>query len=109
MHRKHHAKAETEDDPHSPQVHGIMSVLFAGVVHYVREKRNPDTISRYGAGTPDDWLENKVYSKMNFLGIGIVLLINVLLFGVVPGFGLWLVQWRAIPSWAAGVINGVGH
>lgn len=109
VHRKHHAKAETEEDPHSPQVHGIMSVLFAGVVHYVREKRNPETIERYGAGTPDDWLERNIYSKMNFTGILMVLALNVLLFGVVWGFALWLVQMAWIPFWAAGVINGIGH
>ena len=109
VHRKHHAKAETEEDPHSPQIHGIASVLFAGVVHYVREKKNPETIARYGAGTPDDWLERNLYSRMNFLGILIVLAANIALFGVVPGFLLWLVQMAWIPFWAAGVINGVGH
>ncbi len=109
VHRKHHARAETDEDPHSPQVHGIASVLFLGVKHYVREKKNPETLERFGAGTPDDWLERNIYSRFNFAGILSVLALNLLLFGALPGFALWLVQMAWIPFWAAGVINGIGH
>jgi stearoyl-CoA desaturase (delta-9 desaturase) len=109
IHRKHHAKCETADDPHSPQIHGINKVLWGGVVLYVKESRNRDTIERYGHGTPDDWLERNVYARHERLGVTLMLLINLLLFGVVPGFLVWLVQIMWIPFWAAGVINGWGH
>jgi stearoyl-CoA desaturase (delta-9 desaturase) len=108
VHRKHHAKAETAEDPHSPQVHGLASVLWGGVIHYARAKNDPETLSRYGYGTPDDWMEHNVY-KRSRLGVTLMALINVGLFGLVPGMALWAVQMVWIPFWAAGVINGVGH
>ena len=109
IHRKHHAKCETAEDPHSPQIHGINKVLWGGVVLYVKESRNRETIERYGQGTPDDWLERNVYARHERLGVTLMLLIDLLLFGVVPGFLIWLVQIIWIPFWAAGVINGWGH
>src|ERR1700742_4947343 len=81
IHRKHHAKCETEDDPHSPQVLGINRVLFGGVVLYVKESHKPETMSRYGHGTPDDWLERNVYTPMNKWGIMLTLAVDTLLFG----------------------------
>jgi stearoyl-CoA desaturase (delta-9 desaturase) len=109
VHRKHHAKCETVDDPHSPQVMGINAVLWGGVVLYVRESAIKDTIERYGHGTPDDWLERNLYSKYVLLGLTLMGLTNVLLFGLVPGVLILLTQIAWIPFWAAGVINGVGH
>ena len=109
VHRKHHAKVETPDDPHSPQVAGINRVLWGGVFLYVEESRNPATIERYGHGAPEDWLERYVYSKFHILGLTLTGLVNVLLFGIVPGALIFLTQIIWIPFFAAGVINGIGH
>ena len=109
IHRKHHAKCETAEDPHSPQIYGIHRVLWAGVFLYVKEAYNPETMQRYGHGTPDDWLERNVYSKFALFGLTLMGLANVVLFGVVPGLAILAVQIVWIPFWAAGVINGVGH
>lgn len=107
IHRKHHAKCETDQDPHSPQVLGIRKVLFEGAELYRAESRNAETIKRYGHGTPDDWVERNVYRR-NSVGLGIMLVINVILFGPI-GLTIWAVQMLWIPIWAAGVINGIGH
>ena len=109
VHRKHHAKCETRDDPHSPQIYGIRRVLWGGVFLYVKEACNENTLQRYGHGTPDDWLERKVYSNRAKLGLVIMGLINIALFGIVPGLLILAVQIAWIPFWAAGVINGIGH
>jgi stearoyl-CoA desaturase (Delta-9 desaturase) len=109
IHRKHHAKCETAEDPHSPQVHGIHKVLWTGVLLYVKESRNKETMSRYGHGTPDDWMERNLYTPHEKLGVTLLLLINVVLFGPIPGFLIWATQIAWIPFWAAGVINGWGH
>ncbi|MBI3095071.1 MAG: fatty acid desaturase [Rhodocyclales bacterium] len=109
IHRKHHAKCETAEDPHSPQVVGLNRVLWTGVFLYVKESRNPDTTERYGHGTPDDWLERKLYTPLHKLGVVVMLGIDVALFGVWPGVLIWGVQMVWIPFWAAGVVNGIGH
>jgi stearoyl-CoA desaturase (Delta-9 desaturase) len=109
IHRKHHAKCETAEDPHSPQVHGINKVLWAGVLLYVKESYNKDTVERYGHGTPDDWIERKLYSRFATTGVTLLLAIDFVAFGIVPGFLIWATQVAWIPFWAAGVINGVGH
>jgi len=109
IHRKHHAKCETDDDPHSPQRLGIARVLFGGVFLYVKESHRQETLERYGHGTPDDWLERKLYTPLHKLGIVLMLALDLMLFGVVPGALIWGVQMVWIPFWAAGVINGVGH
>jgi len=109
IHRKHHAKCETSEDPHSPQMLGLNKVLWGGVFLYVKESRNHQTMERYGHGTPNDWLENRVYTPFQKYGIVIMLGIDLVLFGLVPGFLIWGVQMLWIPFWAAGVINGVGH
>ncbi len=108
VHRKHHAKVETEDDPHSPQAHGFARVMFLGLWLYRDECRNAETLERYGKGTPDDAIENKLYARVPNLGLLLMLVIDVLLFGWV-GIIIWAVQMLWIPFWAAGVINGVGH
>ena len=109
IHRKHHAKCETAEDPHSPQVKGLPRVLFGGVFLYAKEAHNRATLARYGYGTPDDWLERHVYTPLHKLGIVLMLAVDLALFGLVPGVLVWGVQMAWIPFWAAGVINGVGH
>ena len=109
IHRKHHAKCETEEDPHSPRIHGINKILFGGVVLYVKESYNKETMTRYGHGTPDDWVERNVYTPLNKWGILVMAALDLLFFGVLPGGIIFGVQMAWIPFWAAGVINGVGH
>ena len=109
IHRKHHAKVETVEDPHSPQIHGINKVLWTGVIMYVQESKIKETMERYGHGTPDDWMERNVYSSHAKLGVTLMALIDIVLFGPVTGMLVWATQIVWIPFWAAGVINGVGH
>ena len=108
IHRKHHAKCETPEDPHSPQVLGIRKVLLEGAELYRAEAKNQETLERFGRGTPDDWLEQHLYSRHSSLGITLMLLIDLLLFGPI-GLTIWAVQMLWIPVTAAGIINGLGH
>jgi stearoyl-CoA desaturase (delta-9 desaturase) len=108
IHRKHHAKCETVDDPHSPVTRGIDTVLLRGAELYRTESRNAETLSKFGHGTPDDWLERNVYSRFIWQGVGLLLILDVLMFGAI-GATVWAVQMLWIPIWAAGVINGLGH
>lgn len=108
IHRKHHAKCETEEDPHSPQTRGINKVMWQGAELYRMESKNAETMEKFGHGTPDDWLEHNIYSKYGWQGVGIMLIIDVLLFGAI-GLTVWAVQMAWIPFWAAGVVNGLGH
>lgn len=108
IHRKHHAKCETAEDPHSPQVLGLGKVMWQGAELYQQEADNQGTLERYGHLTPDDGLERRVYSRFPWLGISLMLLLDITLFGI-AGLALWAVQMAWIPFWAAGVINGVGH
>ena len=109
IHRKHHAKCETEEDPHSPRIHGINKILFGGVALYVKESHKKDVMEKYGHSTPTDWLERNIYTPMNKWGIAVMAAIDVLLFGPLSGAIIWGVQMLWIPFWAAGVINGIGH
>ncbi len=109
IHRKHHAFVETADDPHSPQIYGIWRLVFGGVFLYVRESHNKETIERYSHGTPDDWVERHVYSRWAVMGLVLMGLFNVCVFGIVPGLLILAIQIAWIPFWAAGIINGVGH
>jgi len=109
IHRKHHAKCETVEDPHSPQIYGINRVLWAGVFLYVKESHNRETLERYGHGTPDDWMERNVYTRHPVLGLTLMGAVDLALFGLVPGALIFLTQVVWIPFWAAGVINGIGH
>jgi stearoyl-CoA desaturase (Delta-9 desaturase) len=108
VHRKHHAHCEQEGDPHSPKVFGIRQVLLQGTELYRREARCAATLERYGAGTPDDWLERRVYSRYTWQGVGLLLIIDVLMFGAI-GASVWGVQMLWIPICAAGLVNGLGH
>ena len=109
IHRKHHAKCETAADPHSPKVLGISRVLWGGVFLYVKEARNPDTMTRYGHGAPSDWIEKHVYSEFPRVGVTLMAVVDIALFGLLPGLLIYGVQMAWIPFWAAGVINGLGH
>lgn len=107
IHRKHHAKCETEDDPHSPQTRGLAKVMREGAELYRAEAKNAETLKKYGHGTPDDWMERNVY-RHSVMGPSLMLVVNVALFGAI-GLTIWAVQMVWIPFWAAGVVNGVGH
>src|SRR6188768_3494751 len=108
IHRKHHAKVETDEDPHSPQTRGIENVLLRGAELYREEARNAETLAKYGHGTPDDWMERNVYTPFSVQGVGVMLLIDLILFGPI-GATIWAVQMLWIPVTAAGIINGIGH
>lgn len=108
IHRKHHAKCETAEDPHSPQTRGIRKVLLEGTELYREEAKNLETIRKYGHGTPDDWIERNVYTRWSVLGVYITLVLDVLLFGAI-GLTVFAIQMLWIPVTAAGVINGIGH
>lgn len=108
IHRKHHAKCETVDDPHSPQILGIEKVLLEGAELYKKEAGNTETLARYGKNTPDDWLERNLYARHSFSGVILLLVINFILFGPI-GVTIWAVQMMWIPLMAAGIVNGVGH
>lgn len=108
IHRKHHAKCETEEDPHSPVTRGIKKVFFEGAELYRAESRNRETVEKYGHGTPDDWIERNLYTKYSALGVSLMLVLDLVLFGVL-GLTVWAVQMAWIPVTAAGVINGIGH
>src|SRR5215831_1291811 len=108
IHRKHHAFVETEDDPHSPQTRGIGTVLLQGSELYRTEAKNAETLEKYGAGTPNDWIERNLYSPWNWQGCALMAVIDVILFGPI-GLTIWAVQMAWIPVTAAGVINGLGH
>ena len=108
IHRKHHAKCEQPDDPHSPQIHGIRKVLFQGAELYRAESKNQETMARYGHGTPDDWIERNLYTRFSWQGVGLMLVINLTLFGAL-GLTVWAVQMAWTPITAAGIINGAAH
>lgn len=108
IHRKHHRFCETKDDPHSPWVHGIWRVVFGGAFLYANAAKDTKMIEQYGVGTPDDWLESRIYTPHPWLGILIMLIVDIVLFGW-WGLLIWGIQMIWIPLWAAGVINGLGH
>jgi stearoyl-CoA desaturase (delta-9 desaturase) len=108
IHRKHHAKCETAEDPHSPQTRGLKAVLWSGAELYIAEAKNAETLSRYGHGTPDDWAERNVFSRFVWQGCGLMLGADLVLFGA-AGLAVWAIQMIWIPLHAAGVINGIGH
>ncbi len=108
IHRKHHARVETEEDPHSPQVKGIWKVVLEGAELYRKEARDQATMERFGQGTPDDWMERNVYTRHSGLGNKLMLVIDLVLFGPL-GLTVWALQMIWIPLFAAGVVNGIGH
>lgn len=108
IHRKHHAKCETEEDPHSPVTRGIKKVFFEGAELYRAESKNLETMQKYGHGTPDDWIERNLYTRFSWQGVALMLILDVILFGA-KGVTVWAVQMLWIPVTAAGIINGIGH
>ncbi len=108
IHRKHHAKCETVDDPHSPVTRGIKKVLLEGAELYRTESKNLETLEKYGHGTPTDWIERNLYTRFSMQGVALLLVVNVILFGAL-GLTVWAVQMMWIPVMAAGIINGIGH
>ena len=108
IHRKHHQYSDVEGDPHSPKLFGIKNILFRGVYYYYLTAKDARMTLSYGKGTPEDWIEKNIYSKYNYAGVCLMLIINVILFGWI-GPIIWLIQMLWIPFWAAGVINGIGH
>ncbi len=107
IHRKHHRFTDEPGDPHSPVHYGIWRVLFQGAGLYHSASKDAEMVAQYGAGTPDDWIEQNIYTKHSRLGIVLMLLINIVLFGA-WGVLIWGIQMIWIPFWAAGVINGIG-
>ncbi len=108
IHRKHHAKCETMEDPHSPQAHGIKTVFWKGAELYRAESKNKETMSKFGHGTPNDWIERNLYTRFSWQGVGLMLVLNLALFGA-AGLAVWALQMAWIPVTAAGIINGIGH
>ena len=108
VHRKHHAKCETVEDPHSPQTRGIETVFWKGAELYRAETKNHETMVKFGHGTPNDWIERNLYSRYSWQGVGLMMIINLALFGA-AGLTVWAVQMAWIPITAAGIINGIGH
>lgn len=108
VHRKHHARCETDQDPHSPQILGLRRVLLQGAELYKKEAADPETVQKYGRGTVDDWIERNLYSRFSILGVSILLVLNVLAMGGL-GLAIWGIQMLTIPFMAAGVVNGLGH
>ena len=108
IHRKHHAKCEQADDPHSPHVYGIKTVLLQGAELYRAESRNKETMARYGHGTPNDWIERNLYTRFSWQGVGLMLILDLALFGA-AGLSVWAVQMAWTPIMAAGIINGAAH
>jgi len=108
VHRKHHAKCEQDGDPHSPLIFGLKRVMLEGAELYIDEARNPETLEKYGKGTPDDWVERNVYSRFTYTGIGLLVILDLVLFGA-PGIIMLAFQLATMPVLAAGVINGLCH
>ena len=108
VHRKHHRFSDESGDPHSPHVYGIKQVFFKGAVLYHEASKDKVMVDTYGVGTPADWIEHNLYSAHSRLGIGILFLFNIIVFGWI-GAIIWGIQMLWIPFWAAGVVNGIGH
>jgi stearoyl-CoA desaturase (delta-9 desaturase) len=108
-HRKHHAFADRDGDPHSPLREGLRNIVLKGALYYRNAVRQPGVLEKYGKGTPSDWLEKNVMRRFQPLGIVLMLLLDLYLFGLLVGVAVWVVQMLWIPFWAAGIVNGVGH
>ena len=108
IHRKHHVDCETEEDPHSPVIQGLSKIVWQGADVYREAAAKPEIMERYGSGCPDDWMENNVYGRFSAVGVSMLLIINVVLFGAI-GLTLWAIQMVWIPFFGAGIINGIGN
>jgi stearoyl-CoA desaturase (delta-9 desaturase) len=108
VHRKHHARCETAEDPHSPRFAGIDTVLWQGAELYQAAAKDKDMLDKYGKGTPEDWIERNLYTRFSTAGVVALLFASIAAFGV-PGIAVWALQMTLMPFFAAGVINGLGH
>ena len=108
VHRKHHAKVETDEDPHSPQTRGLKALLLTGVELYRVESKIPETLAKYGHSTPDDWIERNLYTRFSWQGVALLMVLNLVAFGAI-GATVWAIQMAWIPVMATGIINGIGH
>jgi stearoyl-CoA desaturase (delta-9 desaturase) len=108
IHRKHHQYSDQPGDPHSPHVFGIWNIFLRGVYYYYVGAKDARMTVTYGKGTPDDWIERNIYTRHNYLGVVLMLVIDITLFGW-WGFLVWAIQMLWIPFNAAGVVNGIGH
>lgn len=108
-HRKHHAFADREGDPHSPVIEGLRNIVLKGAFYYRKAVRQPGVLEKYGKDTPNDWIERHVLTPRNWVGIVLMLAIDLYLFGFFVGPLVWGIQMIWIPFWAAGIVNGVGH
>ena len=109
VHRKHHAKSDTIEDPHSPVVYGLWTVLTKGTVLYRKAARDVELVKTYGVGIPEDWMDRNVYTKHRFRGAPLFLVVELVLFGIPNGFFIWLLQVLILPVWASGFISGIFH
>lgn len=109
VHRKHHSKSDTVEDPHSPIIHGVWTVLSKGVILYRKAARNPELVKAYGVGITEDWMDRHVYTRHRFRGAWLFLVVEMLVFGFPNGFYIWLFQLSVTPLWAAGFVNGIFH
>jgi stearoyl-CoA desaturase (delta-9 desaturase) len=108
-HRKHHAFADREGDPHSPLLEGLRNIILKGALYYRQAIRQPGMVDKYGKGTPNDWLERRLLTPLNWLGVVVMFAVDLYLFGFFVGGLVWGVQMLWIPFWAAGIVNGIGH
>lgn len=109
VHRKHHAKCDTEEDPHSPRIHGLWTILGKGTLLYRKAARDADLVKAYGVGIKEDWMDEHLYTRHRFRGALVFLAIELLVFGPAHGFIIWLFQLSILPFWASGFINGIFH
>jgi stearoyl-CoA desaturase (delta-9 desaturase) len=109
VHRKHHAKCDTIEDPHSPQIHGIWKLLTQGTLLYRKAARDTDLVKMYGLGIKEDWMDRNLYVRHRYLGAPFFLIVEMMLFGASTGTMVWLFQITALPFWASGFINGIAH
>lgn len=108
IHRKHHAYADRHGDPHSPTLEGLANIAFGGLFFYRKAAKDQTLLEKYGKGTPDDWIERHLYTKRRVLGLRIMLVLDMFLFGIIPGLIVWtfMVFWMPITG---NIINGLGH
>ena len=88
---------------------GLREIVLKGAFYYRKAVRQPGLLDKYGKGTPNDWIERHVFGHRTWIGILVMLVIDIYLFGFFVGPIVWGVQMIWIPFWAAGIVNGVGH
>lgn len=107
VHRKHHAYTDVEGDPHSPVLHGWMTVQLKNVAMYRREANNPETVARYAKDIPATRLDRVLYDHA-LLGLGFGVAVLVLVFGWQVGLLAAFVHLNLYLGGSA-AINAIGH